>query len=280
MFAALRNKIPTTVAAAVGGGALGALAFGGVGAVNASDDCLRPPKYEWEHTGYFSGYNSATLRRGYEVYRQVCSTCHSMDLVAFRNLINVTHTEAQAKALAESMEFIDGPNAQGEMVERAGKLYDYFPAPYPNEEYARYINAGAYPPDLSLVVKARHDREDYIFALLTGYCDPPAGVSIREGLHYNPYFGGGAIGMAKALMDEGVEYEDGTLPTISQQAADVATFLAWASEPEVNTRKKDGAYAFFGMLCLAALTGYHKRFIWNTLKTRRVTYTDSIGKIN
>lgn len=168
-----------------------------------------------------------SMRRGFEVYRQVCSTCHSVRYLHYRQLIGETHSEVQAKALAESVVVKDGPNDAGEYFERPGRLSDPLPKPYPNDEYARYINGGALPPDLSLIVKARHGGADYIYALLTGYREPPHGVTLRQGLYYNPYFQGGAIAMPPPLNDGGIEYEDGTAPTISQQAKDVTVFLNW-----------------------------------------------------
>lgn len=252
-------------------GFAGAAAVSG-GAVMASDS-LAAPQYNWEFNGMFKSFDAASIRRGYEVYRQVCSTCHGIT-TAYRELVGVSHDKAQAKALAQSITVMDGPNADGEMYERPGKLSDKHPQPYPNEEYARMINSGALPPDLTLIAKARVGGPDYIFALLTGYVDPPAGCELREGLHYNPYFPGGAIGMAKALQDEGVEYEDDTVPTISQQAKDVAAFLEWAAEPEHDERKVMGT-TFLGAVAFGALCfGYLKRFKYNSIKTRKISYTD------
>lgn len=219
-----------------------------------------------------SSFDAASLRRGYEVYRNVCATCHSLELICFRNLVGHSHTEAQAKALANSIMVMDGPNGQGEMFERKGALSDPLPSPYPNEEYARYINGGAYPPDLSLMAKARHRGDDYIMALLTGYRDAPHGMKLRDGLHYNPYFDGGAISMAKALFDGAVDYEDGTPATESQMAKDVSTFLRWCAEPEHDDRKQQGLKFLTVATILAGLTGYYKRAKWNLLKSRRITY--------
>lgn len=143
-----------------------------------------------------------SVRRGYEVYKQVCSACHSMQYIAYRNLVGVTHTEAEAKAEAEQITVKDGPDDTGNYYTRPGKLSDYFPSPYPNEEAARAANNGAYPPDLSYIVSARKGGEDYIFSLLTGYHDAPAGVVLREGQYFNPYFPGGAISMAQVLYNE------------------------------------------------------------------------------
>lgn len=144
----------------------------------------------------------SSVRRGYEVYKQVCSACHSMQYIAYRNLVGVTHTEAEAKAEAEQITVKDGPDDTGNYYTRPGKLSDYFPSPYPNEEAARAANNGAYPPDLSYIVSARKGGEDYIFSLLTGYHDAPAGVVLREGQYFNPYFPGGAISMAQVLYNE------------------------------------------------------------------------------
>ena len=156
-----------------------------------------------------------------------------MNRLAYRNLVGVCYSEAEAKKIAEDKTVVDGPNDQGEMFDRAGKLSDHFPAPYKNEEHARSINNGALPPDLSLIGKSRGRGEDYIFALLTGYpAEPPAGVVLAAGQYYNPYFAGGKIGMPKQLIDGAVDYPDGTLATESQMAKDVSVFLAWAAEPD------------------------------------------------
>jgi len=242
--------------------------------VLASSDVLSPPSHEWSHDGFYSSYDTASLRRGFEVYRNVCATCHSMNLIAYRNLVGVSHTEEQAKALAQSIQVKDGPNDKGEMFERPGKLSDRLPAPYPNEEYARAVNNGAYPPDLSLISKARPGHEDYLFALLTGYKDAPAGVQLRDGLYYNPYFAGGAIGMPKPLNDGQVEYEDGTPATESQMAKDVVTFLAWAAEPRAEERKRSGTKALLALIVMTAMAGYRKRFYWNLIKNRKIEYRD------
>ncbi|KAI9291487.1 hypothetical protein K502DRAFT_368409 [Neoconidiobolus thromboides FSU 785] len=242
--------------------------------VNASgaDDGLHPPSYPWVHNSPVSTFDHAAIRRGFQVYKEVCSACHSLNRIAYRNLVGVSHTENEAKTLAEEQEYTDGPNDEGEMFQRPGKLSDYLPNPYANEEQARATNGGAYPPDLSLISKARHGGPDYIFALLTGYCDPPAGVEVREGLNYNPYFPGGAIAMAKNLYDGIVDYEDGTPATASQMAKDVATFLNWASEPEHDDRKKMGMKAVIILSTMTVLSIWIKRFKWSALKTRKIAY--------
>jgi len=267
---ASKALLPASIAAgiAAGAGLYGASAF-------ASEAPL-PPHYHWSHKGYFSGYDTASLRRGFEVYRQVCSTCHSMQYKSYRQLVGVTHTEEQAKAIARSIEVTDGPNDAGEMYARPGKLFDRFPSPYPNEEYARFINNGAAPPDLTLIVLGRHHGEDYVFSLLNGYHDAPAGLALRDGLHYNVYFPGNAIGMAKPLADGIVEWEDDTPCTETQMAKDVSTFLTWCSMPEQDERKKSGVKLVIALTALAGLMGYHKRFVWSPIKSRKISYTRNV----
>ncbi|WVF65322.1 hypothetical protein IAT40_000048 [Kwoniella sp. CBS 6097] len=243
-----------------------------VSANSAGENGLHPPTWPFEHYGPFETYNHAAIRRGYQVYREVCSACHSLDRIAWRNLVGVSHTVDEAKAMAEEVEYADGPNDEGEMFQRPGKLADYMPAPYPNEEAARAGNGGGLPPDLSLIVKARHGNADYIYSLLTGYCDPPAGVKLAEGMNYNPYFPGGGIAMARVLFDGLVEYDDGTPANTSQMAKDVVTFLAWAAEPEHDTRKKMGLQALIVLSSMCALSLYVKRFKWSYLKTRKIVY--------
>ncbi|XP_038124926.1 cytochrome c1, heme protein, mitochondrial [Cyprinodon tularosa] len=258
---------------------LGVVTAGGAGlalmlhqSVKASELELHPPNYPWSHSGPLSSLDHASIRRGYQVYKQVCSACHSMEYLAFRNLVGVSHTEDEVKAIAEEVEVVDGPDENGEMFTRPGKLSDYFPKPYPNPEAARVANNGALPPDLSYIVNARHGGEDYIFSLLTGYCDPPAGVSVREGLYYNPYFPGQAIGMAPPIYNEVLEYEDGTPATMSQVAKDVCTFLRWAAEPEHDQRKRMGLKLLMGAAILVPLLYYMKRHRWSVLKSRKIAY--------
>lgn len=239
---------------------------------DAAADGLHATSYPWVHNNPLSTFDHAAIRRGYQVYKEVCSACHSLERIAFRNLVEVSHTEDEAKALAEECEYKDGPDENGDMFDRPGKLSDYMPSPYANEEAARAANGGAYPPDLSLISKARHGGPDYLFALLTGYCEPPAGVEVREGLNYNPYFPGGAIAMARNIYDGVVEFEDGTPATASQIAKDVAVFLNWASEPEHDDRKKMGLKAVVILSAMTGLSLWIKRFKWAALKTRKVGY--------
>ena len=257
-------------ARAIGSAALGAIGASAVAFADEAEHGLAIPQYAWPHDGVFASYDHAAIRRGHQVYTQVCAACHSINLVCYRNLVGVAYTEDEAKALAEEIEIEDGPDDTGEMFDRPGKLSDRIPGPYANEEGARFVNNGAYPPDLSLITKARHDGQNYVFALLLGYREPPAGVEVREGLHYNPYFPGGAIAMPKMLVDGGVEYDDGTPATETQMAKDVTTFLAWAAEPEMDDRKLMGAKWMFAMALVAVQAVYYKRWAWSSLKSRRL----------
>ncbi|XP_037634869.1 cytochrome c1, heme protein, mitochondrial [Sebastes umbrosus] len=258
---------------------LGVVTAGGAGlalmlhqSVKASDLELHPPNYPWSHAGPLSSLDHASIRRGYQVYKQVCSACHSMEYLAFRNLVGVSHTENEVKTIAEEVEVVDGPDESGEMFTRPGKLSDYFPKPYANPEAARVANNGALPPDLSYIVNARHGGEDYVFSLLTGYCEPPAGVALREGLYYNPYFPGQAIGMAPPIYNEVLEFDDGTPATMSQVAKDVCTFLRWAAEPEHDQRKRMGLKMLMGAGILIPLVYYMKRHRWSVMKSRKIAY--------
>jgi len=259
-------------------GLAGAATAGGAGlavalnqAVYASELTLHPPKLPWSHNGMFASFDHASIRRGYEVYKQVCAACHSMKYLHYRNLVGVSHTEAEAKAEAAEVMVRDGPDEEGNMFERPGKLADQFPAPYVNDEAARAANNGALPPDLSYITLARHGGADYLFALLTGYVEePPAGVSLGENQHYNPYFPGGSIGMAQALYNEIIEYSDGTPATLTQLAKDVSTFLNWASEPEHDQRKRMAVKAMMVFPVLMLGFYYVKRHKWSVIKSRKL----------
>lgn len=240
--------------------------------VNANEAVVHPGDFKWSHGGLLESFDTASVRRGLQVYRQVCSACHSLEALAFRNLVGVTHTLDEAKLIAASYQITDGPDDNGEMFQRPGKVSDYMPLAYPNEEAAKAANGGANPPDLSLITKARHNGSNYVFSLLTGFVEPPAGVEVREGLHFNPYFPGHVIGMARPLYDEAVEYEDGTKATTSQMAKDVVTFLTWIGEPWHDDRKRIGFKAMVMLSALVGLTFYTKRARWSVLKSRKLYF--------
>lgn len=269
------KQLQTNRHAALAAGALAAAAS--VPALTLlSDDVVPPPQYPWRHRGFFSAYDCAALRRGFQVYREVCATCHSLERIRWRELVGVTHTKEEAVDLAKDVEILDGPNDEGEMFERPAKLSDPLPKPYQNDEQGRAANGGALPPDLSLMVKARHEGHDYVMALLTGYMDPPAGKVMMEGLYYNPYFPGGGISMPPPLQDEGVEYPDGTPASIAQQARDIAQFLNWAAEPEMEERKKSAGLHMVALIFLSLGAGYMKRWKWSVHKTRKIAYVSGL----
>jgi len=244
-----------------------------VRAATPAEEGLHATAYPWAHNDMLKTFDHAALRRGFQVYREVCASCHSLSRVPWRALVGVTHTVDEAKAMAEENEYDDEPNDVGDIEKRAGKLSDYIPDPYANENAARAANQGALPPDLSLIVKGRHGGCDYIFSLLTGYPDePPAGAKMPEGLNFNPYFPGTGIAMARVLYDGIVEYEDGTPATTSQMAKDVTEFLNWAAEPEHDQRKKMGMKVLAVTSVLLALSIWVKRYKWAPMKTRKIVY--------
>lgn len=220
----------------------------------------------WHHQGMFGTYDRAQLQRGFQVYREVCAACHSLDYVAFRNFEELGYSKEQVKALAAEYTVTDGPDDMGEMFDRPGKPSDYVPAPFPNPEAAKAANGGAYPPNLSLIVKAREGHEDYVHALLTGYQDAPADVEVSDGKYYNPYFKSLIISMAPPLMDDLLTYADGTAATVDQMAQDVTAFLAWAGEPKMEHRKSLGLAVLIFLGVFTVFAYFSARRIWSALK--------------
>ncbi|KAL1564982.1 cytochrome c1-2, heme protein, mitochondrial-like [Salvia divinorum] len=264
------SQFPKTTAL-FGAGASGFLGCATI--AYASDEAehgLDCPSYPWPHISILSSYDHSSIRRGHQVYQQVCASCHSMSLISYRDLVGVAYAEEETKAMAAEIEVVDGPSDEGKMFTRPGKVSDRLPQPYTNEQAARFANGGAYPPDLSLITKARHNGQNYVFALLTGYHDYPAGVTIRDELHYNPYFPGGAIVMPKMLNDGAVEYEDGTPATEAQMGKDVVTFLSWAAEPEMEERKLMGLKWIFVLSLVLLQAGYYRRMRWSVLISRKL----------
>ncbi|KAI9787951.1 MAG: cytochrome c1 [Peltula sp. TS41687] len=242
-------------------------------AMTPQEEGLHPTKYPWEHARWHKSFDHQALRRGFQVYREVCASCHSLKRIPWRSLVGAMHTVDEAKAMAEENEYDAEPNDEGEIEKRPGKLSDYVPSPYKNDEAARAANNGALPPDLSLMVKARHGGCDYIFNLLTGYPEePPAGASVPAGLNFNPYFPGTGIAMARVLYDGLVDYEDGTPATTSQMAKDVTEFLNWAAEPEMDDRKRMGWKVIVITSVLYALSVWVKKYKWSPIKTRKIVY--------
>jgi ubiquinol-cytochrome c reductase cytochrome c1 subunit len=220
------------------------------------------PDRKFSFDGIFGTYDRASAQRGFQVYKEVCAACHGMRLLSYRNLRELGLTEAQVAGIASQFEIKDGPNDEGQMFERPGRPADRFRSPFPNDAAARAANNGALPPDLSVMAKARAGGADYLFALLTGYVDPPAGVTVMDGMHYNAYFPGHQIAMGAPLNPDQVEYADGTKATVEQMAHDVSTFLQWAAEPELEQRRALGVKIIIFLTILAGLTYAVKRKVW------------------
>jgi len=227
-------------------------------------------KTDWSFKAPFGKFDRAALQRGYQVYTEVCSSCHSMKYLSYRNLVQSggpEFSESQAKAIAASFEVKDGPNADGEMFMRPGRLSDKFVMPYENEKAAQAANGGAYPPDMTVLVKARGGGVDYIYSLLQGYEDPPAGVTLDDGVYYNKYMYGNKIKMSNQLSDGLVEYSDGTNATVEQMAKDVTTFLMWTAEPHLETRHRMGFKAIVYLIILTILVYFSMKKIWSRIET-------------
>jgi ubiquinol-cytochrome c reductase cytochrome c1 subunit len=253
----------------------GALAIGLAGTAGAAE-APKPPAQSWSFEGIFGTFDRAALQRGYQVYKEVCAGCHALSQIRYRDLgggtgaaheplIGLGFSEAEVKAIAAEYTVMDGPNDDGELFERPARPADRLRKPFPNEKAARAANNGAYPLDLSLIVDARHDGANYLYALLTGYADPPPGVQLGEGMHYNAWFAGNQIAMAAPLSDDRVTYADGTKATVSQMARDVTTFLAWASEPNMEARKALGVKVILFLIILTGLLYAVKRKVWSSI---------------
>ena len=227
-------------------------------------------KTDWSFKGLFGKFDRGSLQRGYQVYTEVCSSCHSMKYLSYRNLTEKggpEFTEDQAKAIAASFEVTDGPNADGEMFKRPGKLSDKFVMPYENVKAAQAANGGAYPPDMSVLAKARGGGVDYIYSLLQGYEDPPMGITLDEGVYYNKFMYGNKIKMSNQLSDGLVEYADGTVSTVEQMSKDVTTFLMWAAEPHLEARHRMGFKAIVYLIILTTLVYFSMKRIWSRIET-------------
>ena len=229
-------------------------------------------KTDWSFKGLFGKFDRGALQRGYQVYTEVCASCHSMKYLSYRNLSEKggpEFTEQQAKAIAASFDVTDGPNSDGEMFTRPGKLSDKFVMPYENVKAAQAANGGAYPPDMSVLVKARGGGGDYIYSLLQGYEDPPVGITLDEGVHYNKYMYGNKIKMSNPLSDGLIEYSDGTNATVEQMSKDVTTFLMWTAEPHLETRPQMGFQAIVYLIILTILVYFSMKRIWSICYIKR-----------
>ena len=227
-------------------------------------------KTDWSFKGLFGKFDRASLQRGYQVYTEVCAACHSMKYLSYRNLSEKGGPEfsvAQAKAIAASFEVTDGPNSDGEMFTRPGKLSDKFVMPYENVKAAEAANGGAYPPDMSVLVKARGGGVDYIYSLLQGYEEAPSGMTLDDGVHYNKYMYGNKIKMSAPLSAGIIEYSDGTNASVEQMSKDVTTFLMWAAEPSLEARHQMGFKAIVYLIILTILVYFSMKRIWSRVES-------------
>lgn len=236
--------------------------------VAAATDAPKPPAQSWSFNGVFGTYDRAALQRGFQVYKEVCSACHSMHYVAYRNLGDPGgpgFSEAEVKAIAASVEVPGDLDDAGEPTTRPGIPSDKFKSPFANDKQARAANNGALPPDLSLMAKARVHGPDYTHALLVGYEEPPAGFALGQGMSYNRYFPGHQIAMAPPLAEDAVTYTDGTKATVDQMASDVTHFMMWAAEPKLEDRKRIGFQAIVFLVFATGIFYAVKRKVWADL---------------
>ncbi len=225
-----------------------------------------PKQQKWSFDGIFGKFDTASVQRGFKVYREVCSACHSVKRISFRNLTEIGFSVGEAKTIANEYQIHDGPNDEGEMFDRNGKIFDYIPGPYKNDNQAKAANGGAIPPDLSLIIKARHDGANYVYSLLTGYQKPPENIIINAGMYYNPYFSGGQIKMTPPLSSDGqVTYQDETVATVDQMSKDVVNFLQWAAEPEMQKRKSMGLKVLLFLILMTAVFYIAMKQIWKDI---------------
>lgn len=224
-------------------------------------------RQDWSFDGITGTFDREDLQHGFQVYKEVCSACHGIKRIRFRELQALGYNEAEIKAIAAEYQIKDGPDDMGEMFERVGRPSDAFPSPYPNDKAARAANNGALPPDLSLVTKARIGGPDYIYSLLTGYGgEPPQDEEIGEGLYYNPWFPGHQIAMIPPLVDGVVTYSDGHSPSVAEMAKAVTTFLAWTAEPELEKRKQSGIEALIYLAIFSVLMYLVKCQVWRRVE--------------
>ncbi len=276
-------KLKPTIFALVLAGSLAALS----GAPQAAEG-VTPPRQSWSFSGPFGKYDQAQLQRGFKVYREVCAACHSLKLVAFRNLAEPGgpgFTEEQAKQIASEYKIKDLDD-KGNPIERPGQLADHFPPPFPND-LAAAANFGVAPPDMSTLAKARtYERgfpwfvfdmitqyqeqgPDYIDALLQGYENPPKGFNVPPGGHYNKYFPGHSIAMPPPLAAGQVKYDDGSPETLAQYSKDVTAFLMWAAEPHMIARKRIGFQVMIFLIVLSGLLYFTKKKVWHEVESPR-----------
>jgi ubiquinol-cytochrome c reductase cytochrome c1 subunit len=237
------------------------LAFATPSVASAAGGDIEFPKQNWSFSGPFGTFDRASAQRGFQVYKEVCAACHGLKQASYRNLEGIGLTPKEVEAIAASV-MIPIIGEDGQPTERPGLPSDRFKSPYPNEQAARAAFNGAYPPDLSVMVKARPAGADQLYALLVGYGEPPAGVTVGEGMYYNKYFAGHQIAMPSPMSDGQVTYADGTRASVEQMSRDVTTFLAFIAEPEMEARKRMGVKVILFLIFMTGLTYAVKRKVW------------------
>ena len=234
--------------------------------INSSEGLVNKlPQHEWSFKGLTGTFDRSALQRGYKVYREVCSGCHSMKLLYYRDLLDIGFSVEEVKAIASEYTVIDGPDNEGAMFERSAKPSDKFVGPYANEQEARASNSSAYPPDLSVIVKAKKNGVDYLYNLLLGYSEPPEETNISDGMYYNKWMDNNQIAMPQPLYDGSVDYDDGTENSLSQLSKDLVTFLAWSAEPELEERKSLGIKVILFFIVVGILVFLAKRRLWKDI---------------
>src|SRR4051794_11611387 len=245
--------------------ALGAAAVLSIGTASAAEEPKLPSEH-WSFDGPFGTYDRAAMQRGFQVYKEVCSACHALKELYYRDLTGIGFSEEEVKALAAQVQVTDAqPNDQGEMVQRPGRPSDPIARPFPNDQAARAANNGALPPDLALITKAREGGADYVFGILNGYAPPPADIKLGEGMNYNLYFPGHQIAMPPPLNDGAVTFADNTPASVKQMSHDVVSFLRWAAEPTLEVRKRTGLKVMIFLLICVGVFYAVKRKVWADL---------------
>lgn len=236
------------------------------GYATSESEAIPPKKIYWPFEGIFGTFDRQAAQRGAQVYLEVCSACHGLQHLYYRNLKEIGFSEEEIKAIAKEKTVTDGPNDTGDMFERPALPSDRFVSPFPNDEAARTANNGALPVDLSLIIKAREDGANYLFSLLTSYEEAPEDITMMEGLNYNPYFEGRQIAMPAPLAEGQVTFIDGTPATVEQMSRDVVVFLQWAAEPEMEHRKSMGLKVMLFLSIFTIVFFIAKQRTWKKIK--------------
>ena len=231
----------------------------------SAPDGVKPMKFNFSFGGILGGFDKNSAQRGLQVYTEICASCHGLKHLAYRNLEEIGYNKSQINNIAKQFLVNDLPNEDGEIKKRNAIYSDNFVDPYPNDEAAKAANNGAYPPDLTLIVKARKDGANYLRSLLLGYEDSPEGFDVGEG-YYNKYMPGKIIAMPQPLYGEDVEYQDGTVPSLEQEVLDVVTFLTWTSMPELEKRKSTGIKVIIFLIIMTFFFFLSYRKIWKDVK--------------